>query len=114
MAPATLARHACPVTGMSDERKTAGIATGGAVAGAVRVDGYAAARAVLRDERARQAGFRASLVERFGKAHAPILFLQGEAHRRQRAATARLRALNSDHRMSRSTPSRSVEKSRKR
>jgi cytochrome P450 len=50
---------------------------------------FEAAREILRDKHARQAGFKAELIDRFGDAHAPILYLSGEAHRRQRAATAR-------------------------
>ena len=38
----------------------------------------------------RQAGFRAELLERFtGRTHAPVLFQDGEAHQKQRSATAR-------------------------
>jgi cytochrome P450 len=42
----------------------------------------------------RQVGFRAELLERFtGRAHAPVLFQDGEAHQKQRSATARFFAL---------------------
>lgn len=48
------------------------------------------ARALLRNDTLRQAGFRADLIERFGNERfAPIIFLHGERHRAQRAATAR-------------------------
>lgn len=54
------------------------------------VIGYSEAKALLRDEAMRQAGFRADLIERFGNArYAPILFQHGDRHRKQRAATAR-------------------------
>ncbi|MCV0383050.1 MAG: cytochrome P450 [Erythrobacter sp.] len=54
------------------------------------VGDYGDARAILRDDTMRQAGFRADMIERFGDARfAPILFQHGERHRRQRAATAR-------------------------
>ncbi|WP_205452209.1 cytochrome P450 [Sphingobium estronivorans] len=55
-----------------------------------RVTGFAAVREVLRVPGMRQAGFKAELVQRSGGlTRPPILFLSGEAHRRQRAATAR-------------------------
>jgi hypothetical protein len=48
------------------------------------------ARELLRSGGTRQAGFRAELLERFtGRAHAPVLFQDGEAHQKQRSATAR-------------------------
>jgi cytochrome P450 len=48
------------------------------------------ARELLRGQGYRQAGFRAEVFERFGSTmRTPILFLEGEAHRTQRAATAR-------------------------
>lgn len=73
-----------------DERKTAHVArSGGFVRHGDTVADFAGARAVLRDEQARQAGFLANLVDRFGSIRPPILFLSGEAHRRQRKATAR-------------------------
>ncbi|KQS02367.1 cytochrome [Sphingomonas sp. Leaf357] len=50
---------------------------------------FAEARRILRDPTARQAGFLADLVTRFGTMRAPVLYLSGAAHRRQRSATAR-------------------------
>jgi cytochrome P450 len=51
---------------------------------------FESARRVLRDPQARQAGFMADTVmERFALMRPPILFLSGEAHRRQRTATGR-------------------------
>lgn len=56
----------------------------------VSATAFADVRAVLRDDAARQAGFKADLVERFGGlARPPVLYLHGDAHRRQRAGTAR-------------------------
>jgi cytochrome P450 len=54
------------------------------------VSSFDDAKALLRDDTLRQAGFRADLIERFGNARfAPIIFQHGERHRAQRAATAR-------------------------
>lgn len=84
--PMTAAR--CPAS--DDERKSAVVARAGLLKQVIPIRDFAAARATLRDETARQAGFRAEMIERFGGAmRAPILFLEGEAHRRQRSATAR-------------------------
>ncbi|CCE07562.1 putative cytochrome P450 [Bradyrhizobium sp. STM 3843] len=56
----------------------------------VRIDGFTAARDVLRSPSVRQAGFNAELVARFiGRRHAPVLYQDGEPHQRQRSATAR-------------------------
>lgn len=78
------------------------IARRGPVREAVPVRGYEAVRRALRDPGLRQAGFKADLVERAGRTvRPPILFLSGEAHRRQRAATARFftpRAVKERHR----------------
>ncbi|MFC3215642.1 hypothetical protein [Novosphingobium panipatense] len=46
-------------------------------------------RDVLRNPEAKQAGFKAELINRGGLTRPPILFLSGDAHRQQRAATAR-------------------------
>jgi len=60
------------------------------VAPVIKVSSFAAAREVLRSAVVRQAGFNAELVARFiGRAHAPVLYQDGEAHQRQRSATAR-------------------------
>lgn len=50
---------------------------------------FSEARRVLRDPSARQAGFLAELVTSFALMRAPILYLSGAEHRRQRGATAR-------------------------
>lgn len=79
----------CPFRAI-DERKSAGLVGKGAVEAAVPVTGYMAVREALRRSGSRQAGFKAELVNRRGNpTRPPILFLTGEAHRRQRAATAR-------------------------
>lgn len=79
----------CPFDHATDKRKSAGVATGRGVA-AASVHGFEPVRAVLRNEDARQAGFKAELVERFkGMARPPILYLHSEAHRHQRSGTAR-------------------------
>ncbi|MGA7807594.1 cytochrome P450 [Bradyrhizobium sp.] len=65
-------------------------AAGGGDAAAIRIDGFGAAREVLRSGDVRQAGFNAELLERFvGRAHAPVLYQEGEPHQKQRGATAR-------------------------
>lgn len=71
-------------------RKSAHVAGRGGVA-SVReaVTDFTAARAILRNPEASQAGFLADLARRFSRMKQPILFLSGEEHRRQRKATAR-------------------------
>lgn len=82
-----------PRTTHRDERKTARIVGAGVhdgVDGMICVADFAAARQVLRSDGLRQAGFRAELFERFaGRKNAPVLFQDGEAHQKQRSATAR-------------------------
>jgi cytochrome P450 len=76
-----------------DDRKSARAAGPGVhddVDGMVYVGEFAAARQVLRSDGLRQAGFRAEVFERFaGRKNAPVLFQDGEAHQKQRSATAR-------------------------
>lgn len=83
----------CPVdhdTPLVDQRRSAQALGPGAVRLARPVTGYAAVREALRAPEMRQAGFKAELVDRPGNpTRPPILFLTGEAHRRQRAGTAR-------------------------
>ena len=82
----------CPVRSphLEDDRKTAVAVAGGPTETADRIADHAGVRAVLRDESALQAGFKADLIRRYADMRfAPILFLEGDAHRRQRAATAR-------------------------
>ncbi len=86
----------------SDARKSAGYVGKGAVEASVPVTGYEAVRAALRAKGTLQAGFKAELVARKGSpVRPPILFLTGEAHRRQRGATARFftpKAVDERHR----------------
>jgi hypothetical protein len=79
---------------LDDERKSAAAAKAGGAARlaseVIRIEDFALARQLLRSGSVRQAGFRAELLERFtGRAHAPVLFQDGEAHQKQRSATAR-------------------------
>lgn len=86
----------------SDARKSAAKVSEVPVEAAVPVTGYKAVREALRAEGSRQAGFKAELVTAKGSpVRPPILFLSGEAHRRQRAATARFfapKVVNERHR----------------
>src|ERR1700733_15125640 len=56
----------------------------------IRIRGIDLARQILRGNGLRQAGFMADLANRFTRSsRAPVLFQEGEAHRKQRSATAR-------------------------
>jgi cytochrome P450 len=56
----------------------------------IRIGGIDLARQILRADGLRQAGFMAEFAMRFTKlTRAPVLFQEGEAHRKQRSATAR-------------------------
>jgi cytochrome P450 len=86
----------CPHQSGEDDRKSAKVAesAGAAMQGqsgkVFRIDNFNLARQVLRSGAVRQAGFRADLLDRFSQpAHAPVLFQEGEAHQKQRSATAR-------------------------
>jgi cytochrome P450 len=58
--------------------------------GGVRIYDFALAQLLLRAGGTRQAGFGAQQLEQFSSgAHAPVLFQEGEAHQKQRSATAR-------------------------
>ena len=82
-----------PRNGYRDDRKSArtmGPGVHDGVDGMIFVRDFAGARHVLRSGGLRQAGFRAELLERFaGPKNAPVLFQDGEAHQKQRSATAR-------------------------
>ena len=101
MATAASNVQTCPFRG-DDQRRSARIAGGGSTKGAQPVRGYAPVRSILRDQNAQQAGFKAEMIERFGTSvRPPILYLTGDAHRRQRAATARFfapRVVKEQHR----------------
>lgn len=95
--------QSCPHLADTDDRKSAGIAMRGGMVEARMIGAdFASARRVLRDPSARQAGFLADLVTRFGTMRAPVLYLSGAAHRRQRSATARFfapRVVTADYRV---------------
>ena len=56
----------------------------------IRIRGIDLARQILRGDGLRQAGFMAELASRFTRSsRATVLFQEGEAHRKQRSATAR-------------------------
>src|SRR5271156_4133237 len=56
----------------------------------IRIRSIDLARQILRGDGLRQAGFMAELASRLTKgAHAPVLFQEGETHRKLRSATAR-------------------------
>jgi cytochrome P450 len=56
----------------------------------IRIRSIDLARQILRGDGLRQAGFMAELANRLTKrSHAPVLFQEGEAHRKLRSATAR-------------------------
>ncbi|CAL77249.1 putative cytochrome P450 [Bradyrhizobium sp. ORS 278] len=78
------------MTAQSSQHASAGAPVGHDGTPVIRIDSFAAARAVLRSGDVRQAGFNAELVHRFiGPRHAPVLYQDGEPHQRQRSATAR-------------------------
>ena len=96
------ATGAAAVVGASaDDRKSANAAATGRLAPAARtsarrdVRSFEEGRAVLRAPWTVQAGFKAELVERRsrgrpgGRGRPPILYMEGEEHRRHRTATAR-------------------------
>ncbi len=78
----------CPYHQGGDERKSA--CPPEAAPGTIVVEKLGLARQILRSDRVKQAGFRAELLERFGRReHAPVLYQGGEAHQKQRRAIAR-------------------------
>lgn len=92
--------QSCPAGGV-DQRRSAALALSAPRQGR-SVTGYDPVRRILRHPDARQAGFKADLMARFGgRIRPPIIFQSGEEHRRQRAATARFfapRVVNERHR----------------
>lgn len=81
----------CPFHSGDDHRKSARASAGGGIIDAdIWTDTFDRARAILRSDGAKQAGFLAEQVGKIGRAtRQPILFLEGEAHRVRRGATAR-------------------------
>ncbi len=87
---AETAKQIAPET--SDERKTAAVAMQNTPPSkqAVRIEDAASIRAVLRSAFTRQAGFGVELIDKNRTLHnPPVVFSDGEHHRRQRSATAR-------------------------
>jgi cytochrome P450 len=82
---------ACPHSANRDERKSARIAAERVApeSGAQVIDSFSFARDVLRSSIAKQAGAGADQVNTGNPDHAPVFYLDGEAHRRKRSAIAR-------------------------
>jgi cytochrome P450 len=74
-----------------DERKSARLAAERTKAepGARVVAGFATARDILRNTRLRQAGLDSAAIDKQHPEHAPVFYLDGELHRKKRAAIAR-------------------------
>jgi cytochrome P450 len=79
----------CPFEGGQDDRKSAAAARGGLKGPSVEIGDFELARKILRSGAVRQAGFKAELVARNTLSRPPVLFQEGEAHQKQRSATAR-------------------------
>ena len=78
----------CPYHQGGDERKSAGAPR--SAPGAIVIGSFGLSRQILRSGLVRQAGFNAELLERFARGgHVPVLYQEGEAHQKQRSATAR-------------------------
>lgn len=91
MSETAVASRQCPHHHAVSQRKSDQVAKQGGTVAVRRMIGtdFSEARRILRDPSARQAGFLAELVTRFALMRAPILYLSGAEHRRQRGATAR-------------------------
>jgi cytochrome P450 len=78
------------IEGNRDERKSARLAerNGGPGPGFRVVGQFALARSILRSSTAKQAGAGAEYVDVGNPEHVPLFFLDGEVHRRRRAAIA--------------------------
>jgi cytochrome P450 len=81
----------CAVHDDRDERKSARLAgeRTRAEPGARVVVGFASAREILRDGRMRQAGLDGAAIDKKHPEHAPVFYMDGEMHRKKRAAIAR-------------------------
>ncbi|MGD0143301.1 MAG: cytochrome P450 [Rhizomicrobium sp.] len=78
----------CPYHQGGDERKSTGAPR--SAPGAIVIGSFGLSRQILRSGLVRQAGFNAELLERFAAGgHAPVLYQEGEAHQKQRSASAR-------------------------
>ena len=78
----------CPFASNRDERKSASLAARNVKVegGAGRIASFAFAREILRSASARQAGAGAEHVDVGNPEHVPVFYLDGEVHRRRRAA----------------------------
>lgn len=93
----------CPVHAGKDDRKSARIAEANLVQtpGSRRIPGFAASREVLRSAKVRQAGASADMVDKSRPDEISFFFLDGEQHRKRRAAVAGLfapKAIQTRHR----------------
>lgn len=93
---------ACPMPPARDDRKTAAIAAQRVRLAEEkhRVGGFSQARAILRSAAMKQAGLAGAEYAMDNPEHAPVFFLDGEPHRRKRAAIARFftpRAIETRH-----------------
>ena len=92
MEPSTDLPSACPFDSSRDERKSARIAAERVTfdPSAQVVNRFSFAREVLRNTLAKQAGADSDQVDTGNPDHAPVFYLDGEAHRRKRGTIARL------------------------
>jgi cytochrome P450 len=92
MEPSTDLPSACPFDPSRDERKSARLAAERVTfdSSAQVVNRFSFAREVLRNALAKQAGADSDQVDTGNPDHAPVFYLDGEAHRRKRGTIARL------------------------
>ncbi|MGA2399234.1 MAG: cytochrome P450 [Steroidobacteraceae bacterium] len=92
MEPSADAFAACPVAPSRDERKSARLAAERVAFDheAQVITRFSFARDLLRNGLAKQAGADPDQVDTGNPEHAPVFYLDGEAHRRKRSAIARL------------------------
>jgi cytochrome P450 len=92
MDPSTDLPSACPFDPSRDERKSARLAAERVTfdSSAQVVNRFSFAREVLRNALAKQAGADSDQVDTGNPDHAPVFYLDGEAHRRKRGTIARL------------------------
>jgi cytochrome P450 len=92
MEPSTDLPSACPFDSSRDERKSARLAAERVTfdPSAQVVNRFSFAREVLRHALAKQAGADSDQVDTGNPDHAPVFYLDGEAHRRKRGTIARL------------------------
>jgi len=98
---------ACPMDALRDDRKSAALAAQRVHAdpGARVISGFERGREVLRSTQMHQAGAGSDQMKATnatGGGHLPVFFLDGDPHRRQRAAIARFftpKAISSRHRL---------------